>query len=490
MRADGVVVQLRPRNPWEAMDLGFAMARRWWLPLWGAWFAVCLPTAIVLSLAFRSSPWLAAVALWWLKPLLDRFVLHVASHAVFGETPGVRSTLAAWREILSPGLIAALTLYRFDLARSFLLPVWQLERQKGRDCRARRQTLQRRMRSYAVWLTVICINVEALAMLSGGLLVDLLKPAESDTGFNLLELFSGAASSSIWDWRDVLAYAAAMSAIEPLYVTAGFSLYLNRRMTLEGWDVELGLRRLSERFAPGAAVLAALALGCALSLGSFAREAGAASGSPKEEIARVLASPEFSTQREISTWRYRGAPREERTRRTPLAGGFWTAVGKFLAALVQTAGWVGLGVLVVVLAWYAWRLLPSAPEARPPPEAVRPPTLRAAAAREPLPTDVAGAAAALAVAGRRREALSLLYRGALTALARQYAVEIGDGDTETECLERARRALPAPSLAYFDALVQAWRRAAYAAQPLDTGSALQLCRGWDEHFSSAARAAT
>ena len=73
---------------------------------------------------------------------------------------------------------------------------------------------------------------------------------------------------------------------------------------------------------------------------------------------------------------------------------------------------------------------------------------------------------------------------------RQYAVEIGNGDTETECLERARRALPAPSLAYFDALVQAWRRAAYAGQPLDAASALDMCRGWDEHFSPAARAAT
>ena len=489
MRADAVTVRLRPRNPWEAMDLGFAMARRWWLPIWGAWFAVCVPTTLALSLAFRSSPWLAALALWWLKPLLDRFVLHVASHAVFGDTPGVRSTLAAWREILRPGLIAALTLYRLDLARSFLLPVWQLERQRGRDCRARRRTLQRRMRSYAVWLTVICVNVEALALLSGGLLFDLLKPAEADTGFSLLELFGSGAGASVWDWRDTLAYAAAMSAIEPLYVAAGFSLYLNRRMTLEGWDVELGLRRLSERFAVGTAAFAALALGLVLTFGTFGQTATAAPGSPKEEISRVLASPEFGGQREISTWRYRGAPREERARHASTDAGFWTAVGKFLAAVVQTAGWVAVGVLLVVLLWYAWRLLPAAAEARSPPEAPRPPTLRAAAAREPLPADVAGAAAALVAGGKLREALSLLYRGALAALARRHLVEIGDADTEAECLERARPALAAPALAYFDVLVQAWRHAAYAGQPLDPASTVALCRGWDEHFSPAARTA-
>jgi len=37
--------------------------------------------------------------------------------------------------------------------------------------------------------------------------------------------------------------------------------------------------------------------------------------------------------------------------------------------------------------------------------------------------------------------------------------------------------------------VQAWRHAAYAGQPLDPASTVALCRGWDEHFSPAARTA-
>ncbi|MGE5825743.1 MAG: hypothetical protein ACM36A_14230 [Bacteroidota bacterium] len=478
MRAEDVAVQLRPRNPWEAMDLGFAMARRWSIPIWGAWFAVCLPTVLALSLAFRASPWLAALSLWWLKPLLDRFVLHVTSRAVFGTAPSVAATLGAWREILSPGLLGALTLHRFDMARSFLLPVWQLERQTGREARARRTTLQRRTRSYAVWLTLICLNVEGLVLICAGLLLNLLKPAEVYSGFDLLESLRGASGARAWTWQDTLAYAAAMSAIEPLYVAAGFSLYLNRRMTLEAWDIELGLRRLGERLSASAPALGAIALGLVLICATAGSAALAAPASPKQEIAKVLATTEFSTQREITVWRYRGSghapPRADR----PAPGeDATTALGRLLAKAVQLAGWLALAVLLVVLVAYAARLLPSTA----PPQAA-PPAFHAAA-HESLPSDIAGTAGALLAAGKPREALSLLYRGALATLSRRYRLEIGEAETEGECVARARSALPAPTLAYFDALVQAWGSTAYAARAPDAARTQSLCRDWNLHFA-------
>lgn len=481
MRAEGVAVRLRPRNPWEAMDLGFAMARRWSLPIWGGWFAVYLPTVLVLSLAFRASPWLAALLMWWLKPLFDRFVLHVTSRAVFGTSPSVASTLGAWREILSPGLFGALTLHRFDLARSFLLPVWQLERQTGREARARRTTLQRRTRSYAVWLTLICVNVEALVLISAGLLLDLFKPSEVNSGLDLLESLRGAGGAQGWSWPDTLAYAIAMSAIEPLYVAAGFSLYLNRRMTLEAWDIELGLRRLSERFSAPAAMLGAIALGLVLSCATAGSDALASPAAPKQEIAKILATPEFSTQRETAHWRYRGSGRAS-------GDNDFTALGQWMAKAVQIAGWLGLAVLLVVAVAYAARLLPAPAPPPAAPTAARAPAFHAAA-HASLPSDVGGAAAALLAAGKPREALSLLYRGALAALARRYRLEIGAAETEGECVARARGALPAPSLAYFDILVQVWGSAAYAAQPPDAARTQSLCRDWNLHFGPGAEAA-
>jgi hypothetical protein len=44
-----------------------------------------------------------------------------------------------------------------------------------------------------------------------------------------------------------IAYAAAVLFLEPFYVAAGFTMYLNRRAELEAWDIEQEFRRA---FAP------------------------------------------------------------------------------------------------------------------------------------------------------------------------------------------------------------------------------------------------
>ena len=90
---------------------------------------------------------------------------------------------------------------------------------------------------------------------------------------------------------DALAYAAAVLVLEPFYVAAGFGLYLNRRTLLEGWDIEVALRRIAERHA------AALLL-VRLSLAPSVRPFGpvqAQEKDPKKEIAEVLKAPEFGT---------------------------------------------------------------------------------------------------------------------------------------------------------------------------------------------------
>jgi hypothetical protein len=190
-------VQLRPRGGWEALDLGVQMARSWWRPVWGAWLAVYLPAAVLLHLVFSDRYLFAILALWWLKPVFDRFVLHVVSRAVFGAPPTVGDTLAAWREILQPGLAAGLVwVQRLSPWRSFTLPVWQLEKQTGRAAHERRDALGKRMAGYGAWLTLIAIHFEALLFLSALLVVALLAPAAGNPGFEFSELFRGGGEES------------------------------------------------------------------------------------------------------------------------------------------------------------------------------------------------------------------------------------------------------------------------------------------------------
>lgn len=476
MQLERLSVQLRPRGGWEALDLGFHMARSWWRPVWGTWLAVYVPAALLLHAVFLRYPWLAVLLLWWLKPAFDRFVLHVLSRAVFGATPGVRDTLAAWRQILSPGLAAALTLQRFSLVRSFMLAVPQLEQQTGDAGRARRAVLGRRMRGYGAWLTVACLHFESFMMIALGAVALLLVPGMDDAAPDLWGLFTGSGEDGAWHWSNSLAYVAAVCIIEPFYVAAGFSLYVNRRAILEGWDIELQLRRLDARLHPASA---ALMLVLCFGLACLA-PADAEARSAREEIAEIVKAPELNPYREELRWTLR---RDEPEAPAPAREDWrWGEFGKFLADIMQALAWVLAALVAGVLAWYAWKQL--RPGLQPSEETWQPPDALFGLAVAPasLPDDVAGAALQLAGEGRVREALSLLYRGALSVLVHRERVRLVEGDTEGDALRAARGALPAAGAAYFSRLVSAWSMAAYAGRQPDAAGAQALAREWPPHF--------
>jgi hypothetical protein len=138
-----------------------------------------------------------------------------------------------------------------------------------------------------------------------------------------------------------------VSAIEPLYVSAGFALYLNRRAILEGWDIELQLRRLDERLRGVAtAVLAAAAVGLAVLLAP--PPALAADKSAKQEIAEVLKAPEFQEYRDAKVWRDRREQKDRKREQPDL--GFWSNLGLFLAEITEALVWIAVAVGIVGLA--------------------------------------------------------------------------------------------------------------------------------------------
>jgi hypothetical protein len=106
-----------------------------------------------------------------------------------------------------------------------------------------------------------------------------------------------------------------------------------------------------------------------------------------------------------------------------------------------------------------------------------------------LPADVSAAAEAEAGAGRVAAALSLLYRGALAALIERHRVPFHDGDTESVCLRRVAGCVGKAALAYFSALLEAWKASAYAGAPPPLPGVRALCREWREHFAQRGEAA-
>ncbi len=473
------------------MDLGAAMLRQWWRPVFGAWLAVYLPVAVMLHAALYEYPALALAALWWLKPAFDRVVLHVLAGAVFGDAPTVRATVRGFPRYALRGLLASLTLFRFDLARSFNLPIWQLEDLSGGVARKRAQVLHRRARSQAVWLTLIGAHFEWVLFFSVIGLVDMILPSYASSDWGWTALFSRSGDVPLWrELFNHACYVIAVSVVEPFYVAAGFALYLNRRTQLEAWDVELQLRKLeAAHTAPALRHAAAVVLTVlALVWSALPLPASAAESQPsraKEAVGEVLQDPAFEQFKDVRSWRYTGPGRGDAgddpdPQRS--GGSDWGRFFKAMAELVRILAW-GLGAAVIAwLVWVAARyagLWTGAGGNRyRPPDALFGLDIRP----ESLPDDVPAAAAALMREGRLREALSLLYRGALVRLVHVRHLEIVASDTEGDCVRRVAFAAPDGTAQYFARLVVAWQGAAYAGRLPPDPVAEALVREWTGAF--------
>ena len=89
MDLDKLQVNACTRSGWQALDLGFLMARAWFRPLYLSGVMAMLPLTAVLLLLFWQSPFWALAIAWWLKPFWERLPLFIASRKLFDEDVGV-----------------------------------------------------------------------------------------------------------------------------------------------------------------------------------------------------------------------------------------------------------------------------------------------------------------------------------------------------------------------------------------------------------------
>jgi hypothetical protein len=504
MQLERLSVDLRRRNGWETLDLGLAMFRAWRGPVLRAWCVTYWPFALVATAATWNSPAIGGAIVWWAKPLFDRVLLLVYSQAVFGTLPGVRDVWRALpRLVRETRLLPGLTTYRLSLARSLFLPVWQLENQRGSEAAERRRLLGARGYGYAAWLTFFCSNLVGVMVLSGIVLIVMLTPLDSD-GLGLLQDLIQPGDDTPAMYRCLLFLVfIADTIVEPYFVAAGFSLYLNRRSELEAWDIEVTFRRMALRARNVVAALtpclAALIVGVWLAFALLptacaqtveaAPERQVPATFPAGEIARrldrILADPVFGRKETTSRWVYR----EQRGNGDLPA---WLRdllksierLAKWMANAFEVLVWVGGAVLLALVIFVAVHYRERWWKRRAPREI--PPQLFGLDVRpESLPDDVGAAARRLLEGGNAVAALSMLYRGALSALIHRGAVDFRPGDTERDCLERSRPVLTAAALAYFRGLLDAWRWAAYARRAPEAAELQMLCDAWPRYFGAA-----
>ncbi len=488
MDLDRMTVAIRPRNAWEAVDQGFAMAREWFLPLWYLWLAIALPFYLLASLLFPESPWLVILIVWWFKPIYEPPLLFWMSRALFGETQNITKVLSQWLTIVRPQLLANLTWRRLSPNRSFYMPIALLEGLRGAERKKRLLVLGRKQHAGG-WLTVAGVLFELALEISILLLLFVLLPEELRwVDLEQLILTPG----TLEEWLHHIGNLLAMSLIAPFYVAAGFALYLNRRSELEAWDIEISFHRLNARrkhhgAAPRlgpAVIIVALLWGLPGMDNPAAKPLDIDHERARDVIEEVLAQDAFGEKVQSHYWKYI----EQESGAEEGGHWFWDLLLEFIesltkssAAVGETLLWIGGGLL---LAYFVYK-------ARSGREWLRPQSLNSKPRQsapvsvmgleidpEKLPQDIGGEAYRLLNNGDTRAAMSLLYRGTLAKFVYKDLLEIPDSATEGECLLLVTAGQPPEQSRFFERLTRYWVQLAYDHQLPGRDLVESLCREW------------
>lgn len=517
-----ISVVARLRSPWEALDLGFVIARAWWWPMFWSWCIPALCVFVFVSVVFPAPEWVAYTVVWWLKPLFDRGPLFIASRRLFGEPASTRDFLRSIVSVYKSDVFLWLTIRRFSGSRSFDMPLTVLENIQGDARSSRRLMLHRRHSNAALWLTIVGFHIEAFVLLALLSFFVIMVPAEVDVDFfGLL-----GNEESILSWVKRCLTVASMAVIAPFYAASGFALYISRRIDLEAWDIEIRFRHLAEKFAKKSmSAGASLVIACFLSVLIGVQSApvsaddltdiaapqaidhqvtgdlsGSASAIVKDDIFVILEGNEFHRTSEKSGWRLKdfSDPDPDTIPDWLISliefiaensGGF-VAVLKFLGAMlahIEFLIWAVVIVLLLLMLYHYRQHLRNfmrASSGVTPEKDVPEVMFGLDVTRESLPEDVPSSVRQLWQRAEHRAAVSLLYRALLANLIYRHDFIFADSDTEGECVAQVK-ARGEPVLSRYTAsLTECWQLLAYGHRVPSEGAVEKLCSDWPEVFPS------
>ena len=388
------------------------------------------------------------LVVWWLKPLYDRVVLHVLSRAVFGEAAArPRGACAPSANGSAPACLVALTLRPLRPARARSTCRCASSRaSRGREARERRARARPpRRAAMRSWLTVVCIALRGRRALDRARRARRAAPAGArpSEGTAAVEHAVRAAPSSCCSADLGRATRSAIRRGDPAARAVLRRRRLRRSTSTAARSSRAGTSRSRCAASPSGMPQRCSSLCLRGPLRSLCR----AGATPRRRIpktgnrrsaegegvrllpgSRCAGSRATRAQAEGAAGArpdVAGAPSATRSRRRPRC-----CCGSRAGALIAYALW-----------WAGAHAAARRASRRREPYRPPPALFGMDLAPEKLPPDVAAAAAALAREGRLREALGLLYRGALSELVHKRGVQLLASHTEGEAVRLAGHAL-------------------------------------------------
>jgi len=428
------------------------------------------------------------------------------------RTITLRDVLNNYFKVIKPQLPALLLWRRLSLSRSFNNPVAMLESLKGKQRRNRLNVLHSQQSSASQWLTIVCVHLELILYFSALAFIYALVPAELNNDFTLLDLLSEESFTLLIITN--IAYFFAISIIAPMYVSAGFALYITRRVKLEGWDIELAFKRMKNRLDSqkysssqtsdkrSSSSLACLPLIAGLFIATFSINPsyaenynGLTTEKSKSTIENVLKQEDFGETSMIQKWTYIGSDLDEE-KEDKTSNWLEKYIEKiFLNMLSSEASmalkifeiiiWLVVATLVIWLVnkyshWLNWIITPSRTQRDN--HSIPNKILGMDMKKESLPDDVIVKFSNLITAMQYREALSLLYRATLSAIVHRGDIDIPASATEHECSTLVSNKRDKSESNFFKALTQAWIMLAYGNREPTLETLTTLRDEWSKYY--------
>jgi len=283
----------------EAADAGLLLWRKNFInfmPFFAIPFWTC-------AFAFRLIPGIGYwswLIIWFLKPLFERPVLHIISVRFFEKDASFkRLTQGLWKAIFR-ALPGDLLWRRFSPLRSAMMPMRVLEQKSKsrRNLSQRKKLLKKGGVGYCFLLTIWGIAVEIALFFGVLLFIYIMMDLVTESAYTFTDYLE---NSEIYFYA---VYCFNYMLIEPIYVCMGFSLYINSRIEVEGWDLEIIFRNFAEKLkekSKSGALALVLLIFLFLPLKIFADNGGPLTASdnvPLEQLQLILDSPELGGERD------------------------------------------------------------------------------------------------------------------------------------------------------------------------------------------------
>ena len=484
MELKQLVFQPKLRSSWQVYDLAQLMLRQFGWRVFLIWAILVFPLAAVLALIFN--PVIAWYLIWWLKPVFERPLLYYYSRAVFAQSVTVRQALISLRLLRWRDWLRILTWHRLRWRRAYLAPVEQLEQLSGVQRQRREQVLLRLTQDHQAFWLMFCLHLESLIVLVAGVVLWSMLPQGWSPEWTIL-------FDELPVWLSgflLILYLISMCLIAPLFTLGGFLMYLNRRIELEAWDLELAFKVLLNRLRPALTSILLVSI-FLVNINSpvYATElsqettfeVSTQAVAEQDVIASQVAKIYQSNQLIESTSRWQ--IKQQKDNDTELSE-FWVTILAWLGKSIGYLAWGTMVVLVMLLLFWLYRNSSRLKlQRREVTTALSKPIplFFADLPKHASPAQLLQLAAEYLDAGQYRRMLACMLRAAIELVQFRYNVKLSANMTEQECLVALQRQLPAQYGDIFQQLFHNWIASAWAHQTVsntDLNNILTQLRQW------------